>query len=424
MGKQGGVCGAVGERAWKQGAAGLLVAALASALGGCGDGGPGHVPTAAVAEGDAAFADVLRQKLLDARPGDVIEVPAGRYTFDRSLSLRVDNVTLRGAGQDKSVLSFKGQKAGAEGLLVNADHFTIENLAIEDAKGDGLKINEAEFVTIRGVRVEWTGGPKTANGGYGLYPVRTRNVLIEDSIAIGASDAGIYVGQSQDVIVRNSRAEYNVAGIEIENTINADVYGNVATNNTGGILVFNMPALKQPGGNIRVFKNQVFANNTGNFGAKGTPVASVPAGSGVVVNSNDDVEIFDNDIKDNKTANIIVSSVYSTGYSEDSRSETFDPYPERISVHGNRLSGGGDAPDGLDLKALKIALFGLNGRLPDVLWDGFANAGLAGGPQICLRDVSGVVNADGPNGFKNPNTDAAPFACQLAPLPQVDLKRG
>lgn len=424
MGKQGGVCGAVGERAWKQGAPALLVAALGAVLAGCGDGGSGHVPTATVSEGDAAFADVLRQKLLDARPGDVIEVPAGRYSFDRSLSLRVDNVTLRGAGQDKSVLSFKGQKAGAEGLLVNADHFTIENLAIEDAKGDGLKINEAEFVTIRGVRVEWTGGPKTANGGYGLYPVRTRNVLIEDSIAIGASDAGIYVGQSQDVIVRNNRAEYNVAGIEIENTINADVYGNVATNNTGGILVFNMPALKQPGGNIRVFKNQVCANNTGNFGAKGTPVASVPAGSGVVINSNDDVEIFDNDIKDNKTANIIVSSVYSTGYSEDSRSETFDPYPERISVHGNRLSGGGDAPDGLDLKALKIALFGLNGRLPDVLWDGFANAGLAGGAQICLRDVSGVVNADGPNGFKNPNTDAAPFACQLAPLPQVDLKRG
>ena len=289
MGKQGGVCGAVGERAWKQGAPALLVAALGAVLAGCGDGGSGHVPTATVSEGDAAFADVLRQKLLDARPGDVIEVPAGRYSFDRSLSLRVDNVTLRGAGQDKSVLSFKGQKAGAEGLLVNADHFTIENLAIEDAKGDGLKINEAEFVTIRGVRVEWTGGPKTANGGYGLYPVRTRNVLIEDSIAIGASDAGIYVGQSQDVIVRNNRAEYNVAGIEIENTINADVYGNVATNNTGGILVFNMPALKQPGGNIRVFKNQVFANNTGNFGAKGTPVASVPAGSGVVINSNDDV---------------------------------------------------------------------------------------------------------------------------------------
>ncbi|KAF1693369.1 hypothetical protein CSC64_05680 [Pseudoxanthomonas koreensis] len=424
MGERGRDRGARGARGWQGGARPLALAALVVALAGCGDGGSGHVATAPVAEGDAAFADILRQRLLDARPGDVIEVPAGRYSFDRGLSLRVDNVTLRGAGQDKSVLSFKGQKAGAEGLLVNADHFTIENLAIEDAKGDGLKINEAEHITIRGVRVEWTGGPSTSNGGYGLYPVRTRNVLIEDSIAIGASDAGIYVGQSRDVIVRNNRAEYNVAGIEVENTVNADVHDNIATSNTGGILVFNMPALQQPGGNVRVFRNQVYANNTGNFGAKGTPVASVPAGSGVVVNSNDDVEIFDNEIRDNKTANIIVSSVYSTGYSDDSRSESFDPYPERISVHGNRLSGGGDAPDGFDLKALKLALFGLNGRLPDVLWDGYANPDLSGGPQICLHDVSGVVNADGPNGYRNPGHDASSFGCTLPPLPPVDLKRG
>ncbi len=390
----------------------------------CGDGGKGHVPTASVAEGDAAFADTLRQRLLDAKPGDVIEVPPGRYSFDRSLSLRVDNVTVRGAGHDKSVLSFKGQKTGAEGLLVNADHFTLENIAIEDARGDGLKINEAEYITIRGVRVEWTGGPDTGNGGYGLYPVKTRNVLIEDSIAIGASDAGIYVGQSRDVIVRNNRAEFNVAGIEVENTVNADVHDNVATRNTGGILVFNMPALQQPGGAVRVFRNQVVANNTGNFGAKGTPVASVPAGSGVVVNSNDDVEIFDNDIRDNKTANIIISSVYSTGYKDSSRSESFDPYPERISVHGNRFSGGGDSPDGLDLKALKMAVSGLNGSLPDVLWDGYANPDLQEGPQICLRDVSGVVNADGPNGYKSPAASMAGHDCTLPALPEVDLKRG
>jgi len=285
-------------------------------------------------------------------------------------------------------------------------------------------VNEGEYITIRGVRVEWTDGPSTGNGGYGLYPVKTRNVLIEDSIAIGASDAGIYVGQSRDVIVRNSRAEFNVAGIEIENTVNADVYGNVATNNTGGILVFNMPALVQPGGNIRVYDNEVFANNTANFGAKGTPVASVPAGTGVVVNSNDDVEIFDNDIRDNATANIIISSVYSTGYKDDSRSESFDPYPERISVHGNRLSGGGDSPDGFDLKALKVAVVGLGGNLPDVLWDGYMNAELEGGPQICLADVSGVVNADGPNGYASPGQDMTLHQCTLPPLPAVDLQRG
>lgn len=399
------------------------VAIAAGTLAGC-DEGPRHAPSATVEQADPAHAETLREQLLDAKPGDVIVVPAGRHVFDRSLSLRVDGVTLRGEGHDTTVLSFKGQKAGAEGLLVTAGDFTIEDLAIEDAKGDGLKINEAENITIRRIRVEWTGGPDTGNGGYGIYPVRTRNVLIEDAIAIGASDAGIYVGQSRDVIVRNNRAEFNVAGIEVENTVNADVYGNLATNNTGGILVFNMPALQQPGGNVRVFRNQVLANNTANFGAKGTPVASVPAGSGVVINSNDDVEIFDNDIADNKTANIIVSSVYSTGYKDSSRSETFDPYPERIHVHGNRLSGGGDSPDGLDLKALKTAMFGLSGRFPDVLWDGFHNVELDGGPQICLRDVSGVINADGPNGFKSPDQDMTGHDCSLPPIPEVDLGRG
>ena len=399
------------------------VFALAMLATACGQGGQ-SAPTPAAADGDAGFAAQFRERLLDAKPGDVIEVPAGKFDFDRSLSLRVDGVTIRDAGPDKSVLSFKGQKAGAEGLLVNASDFTIENLAIEDSKGDGLKVNEAENITIRNVRVEWTGGPKTGNGAYGLYPVKTRNVLIEDSLAIGASDAGIYVGQSRDVIVRNSRAEFNVAGIEIENTVNADVYGNTATNNTGGILVFNMPALSQQGGAVRVFKNKVFKNNTGNFGAKGTPVASVPAGSGVVINSNDDVEIFDNDIADHKTANIIISSVYSTGYKDDKAASEFDPYPERIHVHGNRLSGGGDSPDRLDFKALKVAMYGLNGRFPDVLFDGYVNPARAQGPQICLRDVSGVLNADGPGGNKNPGKDITPYACVLPNLPAIDLKRG
>ena len=57
------------------------------------------------------------------------------------------------------------------------------------------------------------------------------------------------------------------------------MHDNIATGNTGGILVFNMPNLSQPGHRTRVFHNKVDANNLGNFGAKGTAVASVPAGS-------------------------------------------------------------------------------------------------------------------------------------------------
>lgn len=159
------------------------------------------------AAGDAATKDVeakLQQQLLDAKPGDVIEIPAGTFHFDRSLSLDVDGVTIKGAGMDKTILSFKGQKAGAEGLLVNASNFTIQDLAIEDSKGDALKVNEGENVIIRRVRTEWTNGPSTSNGAYGLYPVQIKNVLIEDSVAIAAADAGIYVGQSENIVVRRN----------------------------------------------------------------------------------------------------------------------------------------------------------------------------------------------------------------------------
>lgn len=401
-----------------------ITAAAAFALSACGNNGG---ETRDLTDADTSYQSVLLEQLIDAQPGDVIEIPAGVYRFDRSLSLTVDGVTIRGAGMDETILNFQDQISGAEGLIVTANDFTLENLAIEDTIGDGLKVNGGENIIIRGVRVEWTNGYSTENGAYGLYPVQTTNVLIEDSVAIGASDAGIYVGQSRNVIVRNSRAEFNVAGIEIENCIGADVYGNTATNNTGGILVFNMPNLPQPGYHTRVFDNDVYANNTENFGHAGTPVASVPAGSGIVINSNDQVEIFNNRLADNDTANIIISSLHSTGYSDYSVQEGFDPYPETIWIHGNTYSGGGSSPDGLDLTALKIAMFGLNGSFPDVLFDGFIDdAKLVDGVlpdalRLCVGDPVEVLNADGPNGYGSPRMDTEAFQCTHDSLAGVEL---
>jgi len=380
---------------------------------------------------DAAYGESLRRALIEAKPGDVIEIPAGVFSFDRSLSLAVDGVTIRGAGMDKTVLTFKDQVAGAEGLLVTASGFTIEDLAIEDAKGDALKIAKGENIVIRRVRTEWTGEPKTENGAYGLYPVQTRNVLIDGAVAIGASDAGIYVGQSQNVIVRNSRAERNVAGIEIENTIGADVYGNVATDNTGGILVFNMPNLSTAGRQTRVFQNEVVDNNRKNFGHPGTPVASVPAGSGVVVNSNDAVEIFDNAISGHRTANIIVASVFSSGISQDGMDAAFDPYPESVFIHGNRLSGGGKNPDRLELQALRLAMFGPTGALPDILWDGFVDpAKMAGGAlpdalRLCVDNgAAATLSVDAPNQSKAPAIVTEAVRCSHDRLPPVVLEGG
>ena len=378
----------------------------------------------------ANFQKELQLRLINAQPGDVIDIPAGVHEINRSLSLNVSGVTIRGEGMDKSVLSFRNQVQGAEGMLVNASNFTIEDLAIEDTAGDALKVNDGENIIIRRVRTEWTNGPDEANGAYGIYPVQVENLLLEECVAIAASDAGIYVGQSRNVVVRNNRAEYNVAGFEIENTVGADVYGNLATNNTGGILVFNMPDLLQEGHSTRVYQNRILANNTDNFGADGTPVASVPAGSGVLINSNDKVEIFDNDIADNDTANIIISSYYSTGYQGTRETvEHYDPYPETIYIYDNRFSGGGESPDGIELQALRVALFGLTGSFPDVLWDGFvnvektdANGHLEAEFAICIDDERvEVLNADLANDSDNITTDSTQHRCKHEKISPVIL---
>ena len=369
----------------------------------------------------------LRLALETATPGTVIEIPEGRFEFKRSLVLNTDGVTIRGAGMEKSILSFKGQVAGAEGLSVNASDFTIEDVAIEDTVGDALKVNEGENIVIRNVRTEWTNGPDVNNGAYGIYPVQTKNTLVEGSVAIGASDAGIYVGQSQQVVVRNCRAELNVAGIEIENTIGADVYNNVTTRNTGGILVFNMPQIPQRGHSTRVYDNDVYENNTDNFAAPGTAVSGVPKGSGIIINSNDKVEIFQNRIRDNDTANILISSYFSANYAgQRELAEEFDPYPEEINIYDNEMSGGGDAPGRDYLVQVRDAVYGADGAFPDIIWDGIVNPeGSADQAIICVsgEDVE-LLNIDAANEFAQPRVDMAQHACDVEKLAAVELDAG
>ncbi|MEX2326548.1 MAG: parallel beta-helix domain-containing protein [Pseudomonadales bacterium] len=403
----------------------LTVCTVLTVLAACSDSGQDGIEET-VSSRDPAI--LLIEQFIEAKPGDVIDIPEGTISLARSLVLNVDNVTVRGAGMDKTILTFKDQLAGAEGMLVNASNFTIVDLAIEDTKGDALKINEGKNIIIRRVRTEWTGGPNTENGAYGIYPVQTENVLVEDSIAIGASDAGIYVGQSRNIVVRGNRAEYNVAGIEIENSVGADVYNNVATNNTGGVLVFSMPNLPLAGHSTRLYNNVISNNNTANFAIPGTAVAGVPAGTGVLINSNDRIEIFDNEIASNGTANILITSFYSSSLQDREQASAFDAYPEAIYIYGNNFSGGGNEPDREALEQLRVGMFGDDGALPDVVWDGFVDENkLVEGrlpPElaICLDNGdSAMINADAPNGYKAPHLVTDAHRCQLEKLAAVEL---
>ena len=370
----------------------------------------------------------IQEALILASPGDIIHLSAGLYELEDSLSIDVNNLVLEGEGIDETVLSFKNQLSGAQGLSVTSDNVILRDFAVENAKGDAIKVKGVDGISFIRVRTEWTGGPSSENGAYGLYPVESKNVLIDSCVAIGASDAGIYVGQSENIIVKNSIAEFNVAGIEIENSYYADVFNNYASNNTGGILVFDLPDIPQQGGHhIRVFNNKSVNNNTDNFAPEGNIVGEVPRGSGIIIQANSHVEIFDNDIGDNDTINIAIVT-----YGYDTDDESYYPHPRAIQIHGNRFGRSGYNPD-IETGELAKILFEISGGdMPDIFWDGILPL-----PQIVFgqpKEDKIVLGDNGDASFLTINalkyilpffdpieTSYEKFSGEITPLPPVVL---
>ena len=164
----------------------------------------------------------------------------------------------------------------------------LRDFAVENTRGDAIKVARLQrhHLPRRARRMD-RAAPSTHNGAYGLYPVNCSDVLIERSIARGASDAGIYVGQSRNIIVRDNIAEFNVAGIEIENSYNADVFDNTARIIRAASWCSTCPDLQQKGGHsVRVFHNTIQSNNTPNFARAGNIVGGVPTGTGVLIMAN------------------------------------------------------------------------------------------------------------------------------------------
>ena len=370
----------------------------------------------------------IQEALILAEPGDVVRLTAGTFYLRDSLSLDVNGVQVEGEGMNQTILDFSDQQSGAQGLSVTSDNVTLQDFSIQNAKGDAIKVKGVTNIKFLRVKTEWTNGPSSENGAYGLYPVESTNVLIDGCVAIGASDAGIYVGQSKNIIVRNSRAEYNVAGIEIENSYYADVFNNLATNNTGGILIFDLPGLPQQGGHhVRVFNNRSVGNNTDNFAPEGNIVGEVPRGTGIIIQANSDVEIFDNEIGDNDTVNIAVVT-----YGNETDDQTYYPHPKSIQIHGNEFGPTGYNPDTSKGELAQI-LFDLSGgNMPDIFWDGLVPLSqiIFGQPQdekmIITNNGDGSLLAIKPIGFMLPYLkpailDINEFDGQISPLPKVEF---
>ncbi len=322
----------------------------------------------------------------DAREGDTIEFCEGHFDLGTGLIVNSKNgITIKGAGIDKTFLSFTNSDS-SEGLNIShADGIVMEGFTVQDTPGNAIRVYRSKYVTFRAIRALWSDYATCStdpeaddacahHGAYGLYPVESRHILIEDSESWGASDAGIYVGQSSDVIVRRTRAEYNVAGFEFENTYRAVFEDNIATNNVGGFLVFDLPGLSQYGEKNIIRRNKTFQNNMDNFAPIGNIVGIVPRGTGMLILSTDNLEIYDNDIYEHDTLGI---AVVNYGLADPGEPDLkYDFYPEGINIHGNRFRDNSMNMAEPDLDRGEATLLPLLLRLKNlgrgahIVWDG------------------------------------------------------
>jgi len=383
----------------------------------------------------------LSAKLMLAKDSSVIELDEGHFIFKNSLILEgKKHITIRGKGIEKTVLSFKIQESGAEGLRVaNCENIVLQDFSIEDAAGDNIKVTDTNGIKFKNIKSAWTGPVTEENGAYGLYPVLCNDVTIENCEVLGASDAGIYVGQSTGVMIKNNIVYWNVAGIESENSENVIIEGNTAYENTGGILIFDLPGLTMYGKNIKAFDNNVYSNNLKNFAPPGNIVGFVPPGTGFLILATRDVEIYDNTVNDNKTIGAgIVSYQLVAGmrsdYNSDNRQSgaqgvnqnytddaNYDPFPGNVGIHNNRYSNSHLFPD-LSHDIGKALFYNFWFSLPQIAWDGikaptYMHDALSVNPnyRICVDEDEStkVAILDAAKDFENLTTDPKKLNCEI-----------
>lgn len=245
-----------------------------------------------VSEGES-----IQEAVQAAEPGTTVHVLPG--TYNETVYIDKDGIRLIGIVQGSERATLHGNGELNDAILFSGNNIVVEGFLITKYKGNGIMSQAGNNYEIRDNIIVDTGV-------YGIFPQLGTNGVVEHNIISGIEDAAIYVGMSDNVHVAYNEVFDSVAGIEIENSRHAIVESNFVYNNTGGILAFITPGLPiKTTYDVIIRNNWVSDNNTPNFGAPGSTVGGIPAGTGIMVMAADDVVIEGNIITNNKTVGIL-----------------------------------------------------------------------------------------------------------------------
>ncbi|HEU5211575.1 MAG TPA: parallel beta-helix domain-containing protein [Gaiellaceae bacterium] len=277
-----------------------------------------------------------------AAPGDTVLVPPARY--HETVTIAKNGLTIRGsrgAVLDASGFSV-GIRAAAGPGGPGCPTSTLTDLTIE-----GLRIENASFtgVLLRGVDgFDLRDGVYTGNEEYAIFPICSRDGVIDGNQVEGTDDAAIYVGNSHDVLVEHNHATDSTVGIEIENSTGIVVRGNTAIGNTSGIVTFVLPGLAVPvSEDVVIERNVVMHNNRPNpILPTEDVVGLIPTGTGILTAGADHVTVRENNVVGNNSGGIAVVALPIPN--PDPR---VDPLPDGDRVVGNVAFANGRSPDPL-----------------------------------------------------------------------------
>ena len=294
----------------------------------------------------------IQQAVDRTGPGDRIEVPYA--TYHEAVVIDWSDIELVGIPNDQGewpVLDGEGTRS--DGVIASGNNFEMSFFSVKNYTSNGVLVEGATGVHLHDLYIENTGV-------YGVYPVRCTDVIMERIEATLMNDAAIYAGKSENVIIRDTLTYGNVIGIELENTVNGEVYNNHAHDNTMGILIDLLPQLPSKVSiYTKVHDNLIENNNGENFAKPGSTVAFAPPGTGMLILAADEVEIYNNTIRGNRSGGL---AVFNLTIVFNSNEVDVGPNPEHVYVHDNIYDNNGydAAPYVKDLL----------GRGFDIIWDG------------------------------------------------------
>jgi len=244
-----------------------------------------------------------------ARPGDIILVPPG--TYRETVRVLKDNMTI--LGSEGAVIDARGF---ANGIHVGADifaqgpnpvcpavavkNFTLIGLTIQNAVNNGIFLSGVDTFTL-------AHGKYLNNGDYGTYPSCSNNGQINFNTARGGGDTCIYVGNDVEASIIGNVASDCTVGVQIVNSDDVIVRGNIVTGNSTGVLaIVDASNPRTETSDVLIASNRIANNNRPNMSMEGD-LAMIPSGAGVLIVGSENIRIRSNEVTGNNTFGVAIT---------------------------------------------------------------------------------------------------------------------